>query len=58
MYDLWFHGRYQSMREQRMQARKEEVLQAELPSRGMHVIKSVRQISFLVSAVAHRVRLF
>jgi hypothetical protein len=48
--------RYQGMRQQAMQARREQILQAELPSRGMHVERSTRQISLLVSAVVHRVR--
>ncbi|KAK9915248.1 hypothetical protein WJX75_006713 [Coccomyxa subellipsoidea] len=48
------HDRYQGMRQQAMQARREQILQAELPSRGMHVKRSTRQISLLVSAVVHR----
>ncbi|EIE22396.1 hypothetical protein COCSUDRAFT_56086 [Coccomyxa subellipsoidea C-169] len=48
------HDRYQSMRQQAMQARREAILNADLPARGLHVERSIRQISLLVSAVLHR----
>lgn len=48
--------RYQNMRQQAMQARREEILQAGLPASDVRVERSIRQISFLVSAVVHRVR--
>ncbi|BDA43385.1 probable breast cancer type 2 susceptibility protein homolog at C-terminar half [Coccomyxa sp. Obi] len=48
------HDRYQNMRQQAMQARREEILQAGLPACGVRVERSIRQISFLVSAVIHR----
>lgn len=43
------------MRQQLMQAQKEDFLRAQLPAGGGHPVRSVRQISMLVSAVVHKV---